>query len=58
MWHGLNDHERPIQAGQYLSVKTGGTLHAIDGENHTLIRRKWVEILTEVIGASEVQTRL
>ena len=58
LWHGLNDHDVPIQAGQYLSVKTGGTLHAIDGENHTLIRRKWVEILTEVIGASEVQTRL
>ena len=49
LWHGDNDKDVPMRAGEYLSEKTGGVLKAVEGENHTLIRRRWVEILRTVI---------
>ena len=56
LWHGEDDRDVPFRAGQYLAEKTRGVLTAIEGENHTLIRRHWVDILTTVIEGGRPQT--
>ena len=56
LWHGEDDRDVPFRAGKFLADKTGGVLTAIAGENHTLIRRHWVEILTTVIEGGRPQS--
>jgi pimeloyl-ACP methyl ester carboxylesterase len=49
LWHGVDDEDVPLPAGQYLAEKTGGRLTELSGENHTLIRRHWQQILERVV---------
>jgi pimeloyl-ACP methyl ester carboxylesterase len=57
IWHGTDDHDVPIEAGNYLienllgdgNINSDNRTHIIEGENHTLIRRHWQSILTEAV---------
>ena len=50
LWHGTEDHDVPIVAGDYLAKMLQPTVyHRIDNESHTLIRRNWCNILKEVV---------
>jgi hypothetical protein len=50
VWHGTDDHDVPIAAGDYLAERLRPTsYHRIDGESHTLIRRSWPAILREAV---------
>tara|TARA_B100000780_G_C21029237_1_gene412637 strand:+ start:142 stop:1041 length:900 start_codon:yes stop_codon:yes gene_type:complete len=49
VWHGTDDHDVPIVAGDYMSEMLGGKYVKLEGENHTLIRRHWLNILKSTI---------
>jgi len=56
MWHGDKDMDVPVEAADYLKGKIGHTLkdfHILQGENHTLIRRHWLNILQELTAAAK-----
>lgn len=52
LWHGSDDKDVPLRAGQHIAEKTGGQLVEIAGENHTLIRRHWQAILQKTVDAA------
>jgi len=49
LWHGTEDHDVPISAGDYMSSTLGGKFTRIEGESHTLIRRHWQTILSDTV---------
>ena len=57
IWHGTDDQDVPLEAGQYLMDRIGGggsgKCHILEGENHTLIRRHWESILTEAVALGD-----
>jgi len=59
MWHGDQDKDVPMEAALYLQEQIGPGLHhstMIQGENHTLIRRHWKNILTEIVALAKAST--
>ena len=55
VWHGGDDNDVPVEAGQYLATTLRvppPQAHFIDGENHTLIRRHWQHILETLVRAT------
>jgi pimeloyl-ACP methyl ester carboxylesterase len=56
LWHGTKDADVHHQTASFLDglLRRNGTetqLQLIDGENHTLLRRRWGKILNELIAA-------
>jgi len=49
IWHGTKDHDVPLSVSEYMhSQIKGSDLKVIEGENHSLFRRRWAEILTTI----------
>jgi pimeloyl-ACP methyl ester carboxylesterase len=46
IYHGTNDESVPVKVAEwYGSFLPSSKLHLLEGENHSLIRRKWEDIL-------------
>ena len=66
LWHGTADKDVPLAAGQFLAQELGKGMAAgsntamdvrfIDGETHSLIRRRWFEILSSVVARAQATT--
>jgi len=58
LWHGTDDKDVPLEAAHFLadtlaaSPATVATVFC-EGENHTLIRRRWKDILTQVVAVAQ-----
>lgn len=53
LWHGLKDVEVPFFVGQHLAEHLpSAEAHLVDGESHSMIRRRWKEILLKVSGST------
>jgi len=56
LWHGSEDHDVPLKAGEYLAQNIGctseGDFTVIEGESHSLIRRHWSSILDRLVAES------
>ena len=55
VWHGTADRDVPVEAGHYLADALSRSdapvdSHFVEDETHTLIRRRWQDILTKVVG--------
>mmetsp|Transcript_4161 Transcript_4161/g.6104 ORF Transcript_4161/g.6104 Transcript_4161/m.6104 type:complete len:281 (+) Transcript_4161:250-1092(+) len=52
IWHGDNDTDVPVEASQFLTKNLTGVpglqVTILEGENHTLIRRHWQAILSNI----------
>lgn len=59
-WHGSEDKDVPFACAQYLFSQLPPTArhHWIPGENHSLIRRRWQNILSELCSAGGFQASL
>ena len=56
LWHGEQDEDVPLQMGQYLAEHIPGSVLAVlEGESHSCLRRRWVEILQAVIARAQQQ---
>jgi hypothetical protein len=61
-----SDRDVPLAAGQFLAQELGKGMAAgsntamdvrfIDGETHSLIRRRWFEILSSVVARAQATT--
>jgi hypothetical protein len=52
LFHGNADTDVPPSASQYIvdhCFREGDASHFVDGENHTMIRRAWRNILVETV---------
>ena len=53
MYHGDNDTDVFPAAAEYLAAQLpSATLHMAEGESHSIIRRKWHDLLVGVITAA------
>ena len=54
IWHGGDDKDVPISAAEYLKAELSvpaTRAHFLSGENHTLIRRHWSNILESLVAS-------
>ena len=60
LWHGTDDKDVPVAVGRYLADKLATCeSEIVEGENHTMIRRRWGAILTSIIEtATDSQPKL
>jgi pimeloyl-ACP methyl ester carboxylesterase len=52
LWHGNDDKDVSVNHGQYIADNISSdyiTSNFIDGENHSMIRRRWGEALTDIV---------
>jgi pimeloyl-ACP methyl ester carboxylesterase len=54
IWHGTKDSDVPCQVGRHLAENISSVHEAvfIEGENHTLLRRHWADILIKTIAVA------
>lgn len=52
IWHGALDDEVHPDAATFLADKIGARLDLVDGETHSMIRRRWRSCLNELVDAS------
>ena len=54
LWHGIDDSDVPVEAGEYLASTIGPSCTPcfVEGENHTMIRRRWQRSLEELVQAA------
>jgi pimeloyl-ACP methyl ester carboxylesterase len=56
LWHGTDDDVVGIDVAQFLIGRCPSIKSAfIEGESHSMIRRQWAKILTELIDVSHVE---
>lgn len=59
IYHGKADEAVPVRVAEWygLQIKPS-TLHLIEGENHSLIRRHWDEILSNIFAKTTTECAL
>merc|ERR1712046_218961 len=54
LWHGKEDTDVFTSVGEYIAERIRGCRATFfDGETHSMLRRKWQQILTELIAAAK-----
>jgi len=49
IFHGTQDESVPLKVAQwYSSILPNSELHVVEGENHSMIRRKWEDVLKAI----------
>lgn len=53
LWHGTDDSDVPVFVAEHLSqCLPSAELRLVQGESHSMVRRRWGEVLASVVKAA------